>query len=116
MKSLLDHNLSATRQYSIKIFISIAEINELRLFSIDINEAYIQRELQCKCFVKPKKQIGLESDKVVKLKNILYRSTENGDCWSRTFSKHLDEDSEISWRTLGSAIFYNLESRSLLEL
>lgn len=64
MNFSLLHNISIARQYSTKIFISIAAIKKLRFFSTNINQAYIRSEekLQRENNFNPSNIFGLEFD------------------------------------------------------
>lgn len=98
------------------MFINIEEIKKLRLFSTEEKGAYIQteEELQREIYVKYSEEFGLESDKVLKLKKLLYGLTKSGCYWSRTLSKRLVEGLRMSQCTLHTVVFHKLNFESLL--
>lgn len=58
-------------------------------------------------------EFGLEYDKVLKLKKLLYGLTEIDDYWSRSLRKYLDEELGMNQCTLDPVVFCNLNSGSL---
>lgn len=98
--------------------ISVPFLKHLRLFSIDVGQAYIQSEehLQREVFVNPCKEFGFEKEKILKLKIPLYALAESEDYWGWTLRKHLKGDLNVVQCTLDLAVYYKHKSVKLLNL
>jgi len=110
-KPFIVHNLSMLRQSSTKVILSTSAVFGWRLFSHDINQAYLQikdamaRDLYVKVRPRDAKSFGLHENELLRMLKPLYGVPEAGDYWDFIFVLHVKEDLVMDPRTGDPALF-----------
>ena len=110
-KPFIVHNLSTLRQSSTKLIVSTSAVLGWRLFSHDVNQAYLQskdamtRDLYVRVRPKDAKYFKLQDGELLKLLKPLYGVADSGDYWDATFATHVKEDLGMSPMTGDPALF-----------
>jgi len=110
-KPFIVHNLSTLRQSSTKVIVSTSAVLGWRLFSHDVNQAYLQsmdamtRDLYIRVRPKDAKYFELEDGDLLRLLKPLYGVADSGDYWDVTFATHVKEDLGMSPLTGDPALF-----------
>jgi len=110
-KPFIVHNLSTLRQSSTKLIVSTSAVLGWRLFSHDVNQAYLQsrdamtRDLYVRVRPKDAKYFKLQDGELLKLLKPLYGVADSGDYWDATFATHVKEDLGMSPMTGDPTLF-----------
>ena len=93
-KNILVHNSTNLRQSSTLLIAFLAAIHNFRIWSHDVNRAYLQssEKRMRKVYLKPPKELNLSSDELLELIKPLYGLPDAGDYWDRTMADHLRKD------------------------
>ena len=97
-KAFVVHNLSALRQSSTKILVSTSAVLGFRIFSHDVNQAYLQSKdkLSREVFVRPRardaRYFGVRDDEVLQVLLPLYGLPDAGDYWDVTVLDHVENE------------------------
>lgn len=116
MKTSLVHDSATSRQASARVLVGLAAAFEFELFSTDVTQAYLQSAtpLQREVYIKPGKDFGLGSDKLLKLLRPLYGLADSGDYWGATFSQHITKELGMEPTIGDSAFFYKNDGGRLV--
>ena len=108
-KDILVHASPNVRQSSVRVLVSVASIQKMRLWSQDVNQAYLQAEepLQRTIFLRPPKEMKLPPEKLLLLKKPLYGLSDSGDYWRHTYDGHVKTDLGMT-PTIGDPALYAL--------
>lgn len=89
-KDFIVHKTTSLRRSSSRIILSFASTTNFKLWSQDINEAYVQSDqpLQRTVYPNPPKQLNLPNGTKLKLRKPLYRLCDAGEYWQRTLNRH----------------------------
>lgn len=90
------------------MIIGLAAIFGFRLFSTYLTQAYLQsaEQLHSDNFINPPKAFNLSPNQLIKLLKPLYRLSQNGDYWGRTFTNHREQVFGISTCISDTSFFY----------
>lgn len=97
-KPYIVHDTATLRASSVRIVLSTAATHDFKLFSHDVNQAYLQSKykLTREVYIRPKKEdlhlFDLNDGQVLKLKMPLYGVCDAGDYWGVTMDEHLIND------------------------
>lgn len=97
-KPFMVHDVTALRPTSIRLILSLAARCGLRIFSQDVNQAYLHsREPFWKeVYLRPKAEerhlLGFSAHEILKLKKPLYGLYDSGDYWNATIDNHLTNE------------------------
>lgn len=97
-KPYMVHDTSTLRASSVRVILSVAAVKGFRIFSHDVNQAYVQSKdkLTRKIFVLPKKRdlemLGVSEDELLELLMPLYGICDAGDYWGVTVEYHVEDD------------------------
>lgn len=111
-KPFIVHNLSTLRQSSTKVIVSTSAVFGCRLFSHDVNQAYLQskdamaRDLYVKVRPRDAKYFGLAENELLRMLKPLYGVPEAGNYWDVTFVLHVKEDLVMNPLTGDPALFF----------
>ena len=92
------HNLSALRQSSTKILVSTSAVLGFRVFSHDVNQAYLQSKdkLSREVFVRPRardaRYFGVHDDEGLEVLLPLHGLPDAGDYWDVTVLDHVGNE------------------------
>lgn len=91
--------------------IAVAPIMVCHIFSTDVNQAFLQRlnPLKKGEFVKPDKEFGLDSNKVLKLKKPQYGLTNSGNNWNRVQKTDSVNDFSNKSCALDPSVYWKLK-------
>jgi len=110
-KPFIVHTLSMLRQSSTKVIVSTRAVFGWRLFSHNVNQAYLQskdamaRDLYVKVRPRDAKYFGLHDNELLRMLKPLYGVPEAGDYWDVTFVLHVMEDLVMNPLTGDPALF-----------
>lgn len=78
------------------------------MWSQDISQAYLKgaKSIICDVYLRPDPELKLFSSHIPKLLRPIYGSTEIGDIWNATFSKHLRKDLNMQQAITDTSIFF----------
>jgi hypothetical protein len=84
------HDASTVRHGYIRLLVSLATIFEFPVWTIDVDQAYLQAEvpLQRRIYIAPKEGVQLRPTELLQLVKPLYGITEAGDYWGETVRSH----------------------------
>ena len=107
-KPSLLHNTTTVRQSSIRVLLALAAIFGFRLWSIDVNNAYLQSasNLLRDVYLKPGKDFELPSGHLLKLLRPLYGLADSGDYWNETFAQHIKQDLKMKATAQDMSFFF----------
>ena len=97
-KPFMVHNLATLRQRSTRLLVSTSAVLRFRLFSHDINQAYLQSrdKLARTLYLDPRPEdrhlFDLTDDEVLLLVRPLYGVCDAGDYWFVTLQRHVRDD------------------------
>lgn len=114
-KELLVHTSSTVSQQATRLLVSLATIMGFRLWSEDINLAYIQgaEQILRKVYVKGKPEFQLKANQLLEILRPLYGLSDSGDYWHATFLKHLKNDLEMYSTACDLSLFFKHVQGSL---
>ena len=114
-KSSLIHNSTTVRQSSIRILLSLAACFGFRIWSMDVNNAYLQAasKLMRDVYLKPGKEFELPSGHILKLLRPLYGLADSGDYWSETFAHHMKNDLKMNSTAEDISFFFYKASEKM---
>ena len=107
-KSVLVHNSKTVRQSSIRILLALAALFGFRIWSLDVNNAYLQSASQLlrDIYLKPGKEFELPSGHLLKLLRPLYGLADSGNYWNETFANHIKNDLKMKPTALDISFFF----------
>lgn len=114
------HDASTLRFSSIRVFISVANVLGLRLFSHDIAQAYLQSrgKFSQKFYIHPKTEhletSRLKDGDLLELQKPLYGSCDARDSWGATIDQHLTNNLKMT-PPVGGPSFYILQKNGSTE-
>lgn len=81
------HNATTIRQFSILLLAALALAFNFYIWTVDINQAYLQakRSLQRYVFIKPA-ILGLVTNERLQIVKPIYGLNDSGDYWAKTIS------------------------------
>jgi len=97
-KPFMVHNLATLRQRSTRLLVSTSAVLRFRLFSHDINQAYLQSrdKLAHTLYLDPRPEdrhlFSLTDDEFLLLVRPLYGVCDAGDYWFLTLQRHVRDD------------------------
>jgi len=97
-KAFVVHNLSALRRSSTKILVSTSAVLGFRIFSHDVNQAYLQSKdkLSREVFVRPRardaRYFSVHDDEVLQVLLPLYGLPDAKDYWDVTVLDHVENE------------------------
>lgn len=97
-KPFIVHNISTLRQSSTKIILSTSAVLNFRIFSHDVNQAYLQSKerLTRTIYLQPRpadaELFGVGDGEVLLLLLPLYGMCDAGDYWAVTLTGHVKDD------------------------
>lgn len=120
MKHMLAHDVTALRPASIRLILSIASILGLRLFLLDVMQAYLQAKdlLTRVVYLRPKPEdmhlFGLATGYILKLLKPLYGLCDSGDYWNKTIDDHLTDDLGMEKAVSDVSLYFRFENGKLI--
>lgn len=119
-KPYMVHEIATLRSSSIRLVLSVAAIQGFRIFSLDVNQAYVQSrdKMTRRIFILPKQEdldiIGITEDELLQLLRPLYGVCDAGDYWGVTIHFHAERDLGMT-PSLGDPALYLSVSDGELE-
>jgi Reverse transcriptase (RNA-dependent DNA polymerase) len=115
--SMVHHNTTA-RQQSTRLLVGLAAIFGFRIYTHDVQQAYLQsaENLLRDVYLKPPAVLNLGSDTILKLLRPLYGLCDAGDYWARTILDHLTKDLNLVQTVGDSGLFFQTMNRKLVAL
>lgn len=107
-KDLLVHASTTVSQQAIRLLVSLASIMGFKLWSEDVNLAYIQgaKRVLRKVYVKGKPEFQLVPDQLLETLTPLYGLSDSVDYWHTTFLRHLKKDLEMCSTACDLSLFF----------
>ena len=107
-KSMLVHNTTTVRQSSIRILLSLAACFGFQIWTIDVNNAYLQSasKLMRDVYLKPGKEFEIPCGHLLKLLRPLYGLADSGDYWNETFAHHIKSDLKMQSTAQDISFFF----------
>ena len=93
----LVYNSTAVRQISIGLQHTLAAIFGFRIWSTDVNDAYLQSASQLlrDFYLKPGKEFELPGNQLLHLLRPLYGLADSSDCRNETFTHNIKNEQEM---------------------
>jgi len=110
-KPFIVHNLSILRKSSTKIILSTSAVLGFRIYSHDVNQAYLHSkdQLTREIYIRPKardfKYFGLVDTEALRLRKPRHGIPDAGDYWDVTVADHVKIDPGMSSLTSDTALF-----------
>lgn len=110
-KPYMVHDTATLRSSSVRLLLSIAAVKGFRVFSHDVNQAYVQSKdkLTRQVFIMPRKEdrdlLGITDDEILELILPLYGICDAGDYWGVTVEYHVQDDLDMT-PCIGDAAMY----------
>lgn len=114
-KSVLIHNSTTVRQISIRLLLILAAIFGFRIWSIDVNNAYLQStsQLLSDVYLNPGKEFELRANQLLKRLRPLYGLADSGDYWNKNFAQHIKNDLKMCSTAQDISFFFKKASQKL---
>ena len=99
-KRSFDHNATTLKQSSIRMLVALATILSFNLWSMEINQAYLQsaEKLQRKVFVRPD-ALQLDNEQFLQVVKPPYGLSDAVDYWVETLSEHHKKELKMELAT-----------------
>jgi len=121
-KPFMVHNLATLRQRSTRLLVSTSAVLQFRLFSHDINQAYLQSRdtLARTLYLDPRPEdrhlFDLTDDEVLLLVRPLYGVCDAGDYWLVTLQRHVRDDLLMTPLSSDPALYMRKGVNGLVDL
>lgn len=94
MKGSILHNKSTSRQHLLRILVGLTSIFGLKLFSVDLTQAFLQSAEIFSVLSMSNQQRNYDEMFAILLK-ALFGLSDRGDYWRRIIFKHINSDLRI---------------------
>lgn len=121
-KQFIAHDLTTLRPTSIRLILAIAATKNLRLFTHDVTQAYLQskemltRDVYLRPKVSDRHLFDVKDDELLKLNKPLYGLCDSGDYWNATIEQHLTKDMHMVKAISDPSLYFRFHDNILIGL